>query len=142
MLEQEQPLWNHISPILLEEIDVTQFVGGLLPVIPSNGSETEESQDSLYWVDGSSFEYTLKGDSTISITDGYDEMEVDAKEGASIQLNIKDSTTKIENADASAQDYSIIHTRTTEDGTEKSVIIKGEISTTVNTEKTDESGIR
>ena len=103
----------------------------------ASGDGTEEGSE-YYWAEEPFFEETLTTDNSISITDGFDEIEVTADAGASIRLDIENGTAKIENAGAESENYTITHRHADDYDNTQSVVIKGETSSTVNTEKTDD----
>ena len=112
---------------------------GLTSIVSTNGDGSAAKADRyLYWLEGNTFDVVLSEDNTLSITDGYDEIEVTASAGASVNLDIENVTAKVENTNASKSDYTITHTYAVDDDDFKSVVIKGETSSTVNMKKTED----
>ena len=91
----------------------------------------------LYWLEGKALDVNLSENNTLSIIGEHDEIKVTANTGASVSLDIENNTARVDNTNASESDYTITHSYT-EDDNKQSVVIKGETSSTVNTEKTED----
>ena len=113
-----------------------------LTLIESTAGEDTGADSNLYlyWLEGKALDVNLSENNTLSLIGEHDEIKVTASTGASVSLDIENNTSRIDNTNASESDYAITHSYT-EDDNKQSVVIKGETSSIVNTEKTDD-GIR